>query len=151
MKKFSILGTNHTSFTVSHLDRTISYFTDVLGFELLNRSKRDPAFIEKVVAIPGANIEVAYLQAPNHRLELISYSSPENRSIIDCRPCDSGFAHIAFDVDDISAVISESIKAGVHPLGEPQDLDRGPNKGGKVVYTRDSDGITIEFIQPPLK
>ena len=149
MTGFNIAATNHTSFTVSDLDRSLAYFCDVLGFELLNRSPRDPAFIERVVAIPGADIEVAYVQAPGHRLELIEYRGPDGRRQVDSRPCDVGFAHIAFDVDDIDAVIAASENAGVRPLGPPQDLDRGPNKGGRVVYTRDADGITIEFIQPP--
>ncbi|MEE8172008.1 MAG: VOC family protein [Alphaproteobacteria bacterium] len=149
MTGFSISATNHTSFTVSDLDRSLAYFCDVLGFELLNRSPRDPAFIERVVAIPGADIEVAYVQAPGHRLEFIQYRGPEGRRRVDSRPCDAGFAHVAFDVDDIDAVIAASEDAGVLPLGPPQDLDRGPNKGGRVVYTRDPDGITIEFIQPP--
>jgi catechol 2,3-dioxygenase-like lactoylglutathione lyase family enzyme len=149
MTGFSIISTNHTSFTVSDLDRTLGYFCDVLGFELLNRGRRDPGFIERVVAIPGADIEVAYLQAPGHRLELIAYRGPADRRRVDSRPCDAGFAHIAFDVDDIDAAVAASKEAGVLPLGPPQDLDRGPNKGGRVVYTRDADGITIEFIQPP--
>ena len=149
MTGFRISATNHTSFTVSDLDRSLAYFCDVLGFELLNRSPRDPAFIELVVAIPGADIEVAYVQAPGHRLELIQYRGPDGRRRVESRPCDAGFAHVAFDVDDIDAVIAASKDAGVLPLGPPQDLDRGPNKGGRVVYTRDADGITIEFIQPP--
>ena len=149
MTGFSISATNHTSFTVSDLDRTLGFFCDVLGFELLNRGPRDPGFIERVVAIPGADIEVAYIQAPGHRLELIQYHGPGGRRQVEARPCDSGFAHVAFDVDDIDAAVAASKAVGVLPLGPPQDLDRGPNKGGRVVYTRDADGITIEFIQPP--
>ena len=34
MTGFSISATNHTSFTVSDLDRSLAYFCDVLGFEL---------------------------------------------------------------------------------------------------------------------
>ncbi len=149
MTDFTITGTNHTSFTVSDLDRSLAYFCDVLGFELLNRGPRDPAFIERVVAIAGADIEVAYIQAPGHRLELIEYRAPDGRKRVDSRPCDAGFAHLALDVDDIDAVIAASENAGFMPLGPPQDLGRGPNKGGRVVYTRDADGITVEFIQPP--
>ena len=116
MTGFSISATNHTSFTVSDLDRSLAYFCDVLGFGLLNRSPRDPAFIELVVAIPGADIEVAYVQAPGHRLELIQYRGPDGRRRVESRPCDAGFAHVAFDVDDIDAVIAASKDAGVLPL-----------------------------------
>jgi catechol 2,3-dioxygenase-like lactoylglutathione lyase family enzyme len=149
VRDFRILATNHTSFTVSDLDRSVAFYCDVLGFELLNRSGRDPEFIERVVDIPGADIEVAYVQAPGHRLELIQYLAPAERARVAARPCDAGFAHVAFDVDDIDAAIAAAQQAGVEPLGSPQTVNAGPNKGGRVVYTRDADGITIEFIQKP--
>ena len=33
------------------------------------------------------------------------------------------------------------------PISPPVAIDQGPNKGRRVVYTRDPDGITIEFIE----
>ena len=149
MNGFNIIATTHTSFTVSNMDRSLSYFCEVLGFQLLNRSPRDISFIERVVAIPGADIEVAYVQAPGHRLELIEYRAPDDRRQVESRPCDTGFAHLAFDVDDIDAVIAAAKNAGVRPLGAPQDLHHGPHKGGRVVYTRAADGIPVDFLQPP--
>lgn len=146
---YKILATNHTSFTVSSLDRSLGFFTEVLGYELLHRGPRDPAFTERVVGVPGAEIEVAYMQGPGHRVELIQYHAPSERRQVDSRPCDTGFAHLALDVDDIDAVLAAARPYGVRPLGEPQDLHHGPNKGGRVVYTRDADGVTVEFIQPP--
>ena len=147
MAPFSILATNHTSFTVSDLDRSVDFYVSVLGFELLNRSARDRSFTEKVVGVPGAQIEVAYVQAPGHRLELIQYIEPKDRGEVVSRPCDTGFAHVAFDVDDIDAVVAAVRVAGVEPLSEPVVINAGPNSGGKAVYTRDPDGVTIEFIQ----
>ncbi|MFO1350253.1 MAG: VOC family protein [Gammaproteobacteria bacterium] len=149
MKPYKVLATNHTSFTVSSLDRTVGFFTDVLGFELLNRSQRDPEFTEKVTGVPGARIEIAYLQAPGHRLELIQYHAPAERKQVDSRPCDTGFAHVAFDVDDLDAVLVAAQKFDVKPLSPPLTVNAGPNKGGKAVYTRDPDGVTVEFIQKP--
>ena len=63
------------------------------------------------------------------------------------RPCDTGFAHVAFDVDDIDSVVTAVSAAGAEPLSEPVVVNAGPNSGGKAVYTRDPDGVTIEFIQ----
>ena len=115
MAGFRVLATNHTSFTVSDLDRSLAYFCDVLGFELLNRGPRDPAFIERVVAIAGADIEVAYIQAPGHRLELIEYRAPDGRKRVDSRPCDAGFAHLALDVDVVEAT-GQVEPFDLHPL-----------------------------------
>lgn len=149
MANFKVLGINHTSFTVSDLDRSVGFFTEALGFELLHRGDRDPQMISKVVGVPGADIEVAYIQMPGHRLELIEYKGPVDKGKVEARPCDTGFAHIAIDVDDVDAALAASAPHGVKPLGAPQDLVHGPNKGGRVVYTRDSDGVTVEFIQKP--
>lgn len=149
MAGFRVVGTNHTSFTVSDLDRSVAFFTEALGFALLHRGPRDPAMIGRVVGVPGADIEVAYVQGPGHRLELIEYKAPADRGRVESRPCDAGFAHVAFDVDDIDAALAAAAAHGVKPLSEPQDLHTGPNAGGRVVYTRDPDGVTVEFIQRP--
>ena len=108
MNGFRVLATNHTSFTVSDLDRSIAFFSEVLGFEMVNRALRDPKLISSITGVPGADIEVAYIQGPGHRLELIQYHGPSERSQVDSRPCDSGFAHVAYDVDDVDAAVAAS-------------------------------------------
>lgn len=149
MAAFRVLATNHTSFTVSDLDRTVGYFTDALGFELISRAPRDSAVISRITGVAGADIEVAYVQGPGHRLELIQYRAPEDRGRVRSLPCDTGFAHVAFDVDDIDAAIAASAPHGVLPIGDPVPIDQGPNKGGRVVYMRDPDDVTVEFIEKP--
>jgi len=52
---YRVLGTNHTSFTVSSLDRAIGFFRDCLGFRVLNRAPRDPDGVTiEFIEIPGA-------------------------------------------------------------------------------------------------
>lgn len=63
------------------------------------------------------------------------------------RPCDTGFAHIAFNVDDATAAVAAAERYGVKPISPPITIDQGPNKGRNVVYLRDWDGITIELIE----
>lgn len=142
-----VLGTNHTSFTVSNLDRSITFFSEVLGFQLTSHEPRDPAMIQAITGIDGAEIDVAYLQGPGHALELIEYKGPSDRGRVDCRLCDSGAAHIAFDVDNVQAVVDEAASYGVHLLGEVIEVTAGPNQGARAAYLRDPDGITMEFLQ----
>ena len=149
MADFNVLRTNHTSFTVSDLDRIIGFFCDGLGFEMINRSPRDPKLVQQISGIPGADIEVAYIQGPEHRLELIQYHGPDDRGQVDCRPCDAGYAHLAYDVDDIDAAMSAAKKYTFTELGAPVAIDKGPNTGNRVVYMRDADGVTVEFIEKP--
>jgi catechol 2,3-dioxygenase-like lactoylglutathione lyase family enzyme len=149
MDEFKVLGTNHTSFTVSDLERACAFFEAALGFEIVSKGPRDPDLIQRITGVAGADILVAYVQAPGHRIELIQYLAPAARERVESRPCDTGFAHLAFDVDDIDAAIAAAKRHDVHPIGDPVAIDRGPNTGCRVAYLNDPDGITIEFIEKP--
>jgi catechol 2,3-dioxygenase-like lactoylglutathione lyase family enzyme len=149
MAEFQIVSTNHTSFTVSDLDRTLAFFRDGLGFEVTSKAPRDPKLIQAITGVAGADIITAFVRGPGHSLELIQYNAPADRTQVRPNPCDVGFAHIAYDVDDIDAVLETARHYDVHPIGPVTAIDRGPNAGRRVVYTRDPDGITIEFIEAP--
>ena len=144
---FKVLGTNHTSFTVSNLDRTVGFFRDCLGFELISKAPRDPALVSRITGVEGADMVVAFLKAPGHTLELIEYRAPAGKGAGKARPCDTGFAHVAFNVDDAAAAVEAAQRYGVKPVAPPVAIDQGPNKGRRVVYVRDWDGVTLEFIE----
>lgn len=148
---FKVLGTNHTSFTVSNLDRTVGFFRDCLGFELVSKAPRDPALVSRITGVEGADTMIAFLKAPGHTLELIEYRAPATKGAVTARPCDTGFAHVAFNVDDVAAAVAAAERYGVKPIAPPVTIDQGPNKGRKVVYLRDWDGVTIEFIEAAAK
>ncbi len=149
MADFKVLGTNHTSFTVSDLDRSLAFFRDVLGFAITSKGPRDPKVIERITGVDGARVIVAYVQAPGHRIELVHYLGPADRESVRPRPCDVGFAHLAFDVDNVGAAIAAAEAHEVRPINPPYVTDAGPNAGSSVVYLRDPDGITIELIERP--
>src|SRR5687767_16026167 len=88
---FRILGTNHTSFTVSNLERTIAFLHDCLGFEVVSKAPRDPALVSRITGVEGADMMIAFLKAPGHTLELIEYRAPANKGAVKARPCDTGF------------------------------------------------------------
>ena len=144
-----IAGTNHTSFTVSELMRSMAFWREVIGLELISLEPRDPALIEQVVGVPGAEVMVAYLSGHGHTIELIEYQAPAEREHVRPRPCDTGFAHVAYDVTDLDAILDAAAAHGVEPINPPSEVDKGPNAGLRVVYTRDPDGVAIEFIERP--
>jgi catechol 2,3-dioxygenase-like lactoylglutathione lyase family enzyme len=150
MSGFKVLATNHTSFTVSDLDRSVAFFRDVLGFEVTSKAPRNPDVVSRVTGIPGTRMMIAYVRGAGHSLELIQYLGPEEgRGRVRALPCDVGFAHVAYDVDDIEAAIAASAEHEVRLVGEVAVIDQGPNTGGKVAYLQDRDGVTIEYIQKP--
>jgi glyoxylase I family protein len=146
---FRILATDHTGITVSNLERSLAFWRDVLGFELSHRAHQTGELAEEITGVPGAEISLAVLKAPGHKIELLEYLAPKDRKQIDVRPCDVGSAHVALTVDNLDAVLEKVSTAGWKAAGKPQTLGSGPNAGKRVIYVRDPDGTTIEFMQPP--
>ena len=147
MASVRVTGTNHTSFTVRSLDRAIALFRDGLGFKLLSRAPRDPQAIAAITGIPDADVTIAFLQGPAHRVELIEYHAPADRGSSAPRPCDAGFAHLALDVADMDAALAVADEHGLGLLGEVYVIDQGPNAGRRVAYFRDDNGLTLEFLE----
>ena len=147
MTTFKVIATNHTSFTVSDIDRSLAFFRDALGFEVTSKGPRSPSLIQAITGVEGAEVLIAYVRGPGHSIELIEYIKPETRSSVRPQPCDTGFRHIAYDVDDIDAAIKAARDHSVEPIGPVVAIDQGPNSGSRVAYLRDPDGITIEFIE----
>jgi len=149
MADFDVLSFNHTAFTVSDLDEVIPFFRDLLGFELTSRAPREARLIERMTAIAGADLEIAYVVGPGHRIELIEYRAPQDREVVVPRLCDAGAAHVALNVRGIEALVAASKAYGFAAVGEIIRIDAGPNQGSKVVYLRGPDGITVEYLEPP--
>ena len=108
---------------------------------------------EEITGVAGAEIKLAVVKAPGgHKIELLEYlAPPDGKRHVNLLPCDVGHVHVALIVDDLEDVLERIAKFGWKAAGEPQTLKSGPNAGKRVVYVRDPDGTTIEFMQPPVK
>jgi catechol 2,3-dioxygenase-like lactoylglutathione lyase family enzyme len=149
LSTFQVTGTNHTSFTVSNLDRSIAFYRDCFGFEVTSKAPRDPSRTERLMGVPGAHVVIAYVRAPGHSLELIEYLGPESKSKVESRSCDTGAFHIAFNVSDLDAALAACRSHGALPVGDSITVDAGPNTGMRTCFVRDPDGILLELIQVP--
>jgi catechol 2,3-dioxygenase-like lactoylglutathione lyase family enzyme len=146
---FRIIAADHTGFTVSNLERSLEFWQNVLGFELSHRTHQTGELASEITGVPGAEISLAVLKAPGHKIELLEYNAPaDRRQHVDLRPCDVGHIHVALTVEDLDAVLNKIAASGWKAAGKPQTLQTGPNAGKRVLYVRDPDGITIEFMQP---
>jgi catechol 2,3-dioxygenase-like lactoylglutathione lyase family enzyme len=144
------IRTAHTGITVSDVERSVAFYRDVLGFEVVRSIEcRGPIF-EKVTGVRGADMLIADVRAPDgHLIELLQYRSPVGTKS-ESRPCDPGSLHIAFLVEDIESVIVQVRRAGVIPVSPSIPVfPPGRSEGLRAIYTRDPDGVVIEFIQQP--
>jgi len=144
----------HTSWTVSDLDRSITFYRDLLGFELVETKHRIGAFIEEVVGFDGAELKIATLKIPgaalpesSHHLELIQYVAPAGERL-DLRTCNVGAAHLAVGTDSILEDYARLSGQGVIFVSPPVRVPSGSNANSYACYLRDPDGFTIELVQP---
>ncbi len=148
---FRIIAADHTGITVSNLERALAFWRDVLGFELSHSTHQTGELAQEITGVAGAEIKLAVLKTPGgHKIELLEYLAPPDRKHADVRPCDVGHVHVALLVDNLDAVLERIATSGWKAAGQPQLLKGGPNAGKRVVYVRDPDGTTIEFMQPPI-
>src|SRR3982751_4569466 len=149
-KNFRITAADHTGITVSNLESSLAFWRDVLGFELSHRAHQKGEMAEQITGVRGAEISLAVVKAPGHKIELLEYHAPADRRKLNAlRPSDVGFVHLALTVDHLDAVLERVAASGWKAAGKPQTLTTGPNAGKRVVYVRDPDGTTIEFMEMP--
>ena len=147
-RKFWIISADHTGITVSDLERSLAFWRDVLGFELSHTAHQTGEMAEQITGVKGAELKLAVVKAPGgHKIELLEYLAPPDRKRADVRPCDVGHIHVALVVDDLDVVLERIVAAGWKAAGKTQTLKTGPNAGKRVVYVRDPDGTTIEFME----
>lgn len=147
----AIIGAQHTCYTVRDMARSLAFYRDLLGFELLHeRPAVTSTYFRKIIGFPDSVVHAAYLRIPgtDHCLELFEYKHPRGIPQ-DLTPNNPGSSHVAYLVDDIKALYERLKAAGVEFISEPIYLDEGPNVGGWDVYMKDPDGIIIELHQPP--
>ncbi|MCO4201145.1 lactoylglutathione lyase [Aeromonas hydrophila] len=120
----------HTMLRVGDLQRSIDFYTRVLGMKLLRKSE---------------NSEYKYT------LAFVGYGDEKDEAVIELTynwgvseyELGSAYGHIALEADDIYATCEALRAAGAKITREP-----GPVKGGTTViaFVEDPDGYKIELI-----
>src|SRR5438132_903225 len=101
-KPFRIISADHTGITVENLERSLAFWRDMLGFELSHTAHQTGELAEEITGVAGAEIKLAVLKTPGgHKIELLEYLAPPDRTQISLRPCDVGSVHVALLVDDL--------------------------------------------------
>ncbi|MFN2292535.1 MAG: VOC family protein [Anaerolineae bacterium] len=143
-----IKGVHHTCITVSDLDRSLTFYRDLLGLELVmtEESERSGDDRSKALGVPKAKVKLAILRAGDAQVELIEYVTAKGRPY-DRNNNDAGAMHIAFQVEDIDAVYQRLLDHGVRFTASPATIPAGPMAGWRWTYFFDPDGVSLEIIQ----
>ena len=124
----------HTSIRTSNMNKSIEFYTRLMGLRLLSRHE-----------IPRNDAEIAFLQdsgGKGAKLELTFYR--KQKKFIQAEYEDRLFDHLAFEVKDVEKTISKMRSEKVEITDEPFKL--GPT-GPLIAFVEDPDGTLIELIE----
>ena len=143
--KKMITNARHTGIVVRDLSNTIDFYLG-LGFEPFLREMEHGEFIDQVVNLSNAKVEIAKLRSPcGFLLELLQYHShPETKEIKLQLSNRLGCSHISFTVDDLQKTLSEIEEMG-GKFNHPGELS--PNGKVKVAYCQDPEGNLLELVE----
>ncbi len=121
----------HTMLRVGDLERSLKFYTDVLGMRLLRRKDYPDGKFTLAFVGYGEESETAVLEL-THNWGVEKYD------------LGNAYGHIALEVDDAYQACED-----VKRLGGKVTREAGPMKHGSTViaFVEDPDGYKIEFIQ----
>ncbi|MBE0507113.1 MAG: lactoylglutathione lyase [Marinospirillum sp.] len=120
----------HTMLRVGDLDRSLQFYTQVMGMKLLRTSKNEEYRYTLAFVGYGSESEQAVIEL-THNWDTSEYD------------LGTGYGHIALAVDDIYSTCDKLRAAGASITREP-----GPVLGGstEIAFVQDPDGYKIELI-----
>ena len=125
----------HTMLRVGDLQRSIRFYTEVMGMQLLRTTQR-----------PEQKYDLAFLgygRNPEHAEIELTYNYGVDRYDLG-----SAYGHIAIGVPDVAAACA-AVREKAAALGGAITREPGPVKGGTTViaFITDPDGYKIELIE----
>lgn len=136
---------DHVGITVADIDKVAAFFVG-LGFEVEGRTFVEGEFLDTVCGISNSRTEIIMLRPPDGgtRLELSSFIRPDHEPGSPAAMANQlGLRNIAFEVDDLPAVVARLAEDGydlVGGIGEYENMWR-------MTYVRGPEGIIVALAQ----
>jgi catechol 2,3-dioxygenase-like lactoylglutathione lyase family enzyme len=140
---------HHVGITVGDIERSLTFYTALLGGERLGPWERSGPRIDEVTGYPGVVVRQAFVRATEGTavVELLQYvgGSPV---VLDPDNGHVGAAHVALTVADLDAVLARLRTDGVPVVSDPI-VCSAPLAGYRAVYVLDPDRVRVELLEPP--
>jgi catechol 2,3-dioxygenase-like lactoylglutathione lyase family enzyme len=150
----SVTAVGSIGFTVSEMDRSVAFYSDVLAFKPISDVEVDGPEYDQFWGIFGVRARVVRMQLGEQQLELVEFLSPP-----DLRPIpmpsyshDLWFQHFAIVVRDMEAAWAQLRRHHVRqisPRPQTMPVSNQSAAGIKAIKFRDPDGHNLELLWFP--
>lgn len=149
-----IRAIDHLNIVVADMERSLRFYTEVLGFTKTKEAHLEGEWIERIVGLRGVKAHAVFIVSPGGepRIELLRYETPAGTALPEnSRANTLGLRHFALRVDGIAAMTERLRAAGITVWGEPTRVPNGVvqfDTGNKtLVYFLDPDGVIVELAE----
>ncbi|NJM73000.1 MAG: VOC family protein [Scytonema sp. RU_4_4] len=125
-----ITGIHHVAIICSDYERSKKFYTEILGFSIIDETFRAQRNSYKLDLRVGEN----------HQIELFSFPNPPERV---SRPEACGLRHLAFEIDDIEQTVSYLKSKDI----EVEDIRIDEMTGKKFTFFKDPDHLPLEIYE----
>jgi catechol 2,3-dioxygenase-like lactoylglutathione lyase family enzyme len=139
-----ILKLRHVGIVVKDMEKSLTFYRDLLGFKVISMQEECGQYIEFMLAQAFVQVTTVKMEMPDGNIiELLQFQRPMG-PITKHEIFELGISHFALTVDDIEAEYLRLSEAGV---GFNSGPILTPDKKHKVCFAWDPDGTYIEFVQ----
>ena len=137
-----IVGLQHASITVSNLERSIEFYSDILGMDYLGNQVMPAKQVYDIFGLQGVGVRYAWLRAGRSGvIELFEFDPPDETPA-EIQPARIGHLYFALQVRHLDSMYRELMKQGVKGMVEPMHLQVGT----RIAFIKDPDGLIVELI-----
>ena len=135
----------HTGIVVNDIKGAISFWVDLLGFEVVSNQVETGEFINRLLGLEGVSVQTVKLRAKDRTMiELLHFKSHSSEENWNGTPYKTGLTHIAFNTSDLPTLVTLLNSHGYYAVNE---IEIAPSGKVKVCYLAGFEGILLEIVE----
>ena len=144
MNNSLVVGYRHTGIIVKDMEKSLSFYRDILGLTVIQDYCDDSPYINKITDLKNANVHMIKLQAEDGTVtELLEYLNHPTE-LIQQEIINVGACHICYRVNNANEAYERLLSKNIPLISEPE---LSSEKIGRVFFALDPNGIRIELVE----
>ena len=143
-KKKIVVGYRHTGIIVKDMEKSLFFYRDILGLELIQDFYDDSDYINEITGTKNAKVHMIKLCALDGTvIEILEYENYPSE-LIPHEIHNVGICHIALRVEDASYAYERLVENNIKVLSKPI---LSSEKIAKVFFCIDPNNVRIELVE----